>query len=38
MMMIPFDAVTNPAMSLLGIDFLQNFMISFKNNFVFLEK
>ena len=34
----PFDAVTNPAMSLLGIDFLQNFTISFKNNFVFLEK
>jgi hypothetical protein len=34
----PFDAVANPTVSLLGIDFLKNFTISFKNNFVFLEK
>jgi hypothetical protein len=32
-----FDAVTNPTVSLLGIDVLQNFTISFRNNFVFLE-
>jgi hypothetical protein len=32
------DAIINPTISLLGIDFLENFTISFKNNFVYLEK